>query len=54
MIEHDNIIYIRDFSEIGGVETFTYELAKKYHNKDIAVVYKQAHPNQLRRLKKVL
>lgn len=52
MIEHDNIIYIRDFSEIGGVETFTWEMVKKYHNRDIAVVYKKAHKNQLKRVKK--
>ena len=52
MIEHDNIIYIRDFSEIGGVETFTYEMVKKYHDKDIAIVYKAAHESQLKRVRK--
>ena len=52
MIEHDNIFYIRDFSEIGGVETFTYELVKKFKDKDIAVVYKQANVNQLARVRK--
>ena len=52
MIEHDNIFYIRDYSEIGGVETFVWELVKKYHDKDIAVVYKTAHKNQLKRIKK--
>ena len=51
MIEHDNIFYIRDFSELGGVETFTWELVKKYKENDIAVVYKTAHPNQLKRVK---
>lgn len=52
MIKHKNIVYIRDFSELGGVETFTYEMVKKYHNLDIAVVYKQAHPSQIRRVAK--
>lgn len=52
MIEHDNIIYIKDFSELGGVETFTYEMVKKYHDKDIAVVYKTAHINQIKRVRK--
>lgn len=52
MIEHDNIFYIRDFSEIGGVETFTWELVKKFKDKDIAVVYKSANSNQLKRVKK--
>jgi len=51
-IRHHNIVYIRDFSEIGGVETFTYELVKKYHNLDIAVVYKTANPKQLERVAK--
>lgn len=32
------------------METWVYELVKKYHNLDIAVVYKTAHPNQLARL----
>lgn len=52
IIKHDNIIYIRDFSELGGVETFTFELAKKYKDLDIAVVYKSAHKNQVKRIRK--
>lgn len=52
MIEHSNIFYIRDLSEIGGVETFIWEMVKKYHNYDIAVVYKTAHRKQLERLEK--
>lgn len=52
MIEHDNIFYVRDISVIGGVETFVYEMVKKYKDNDIAVVYKTAHPNQIKRLKK--
>lgn len=50
-IKHDNIIYVSDLSIIGGVETFVYEMVKKYHKLDIAVVYKTAHPNQIIRLK---
>lgn len=52
MIEHDNIFYVRDISVIGGVETFVYEMVKKYHKNDIAVVYKTGHINQLKRLRK--
>ena len=51
MIEHDNIFYIRDLSEIGGVETFIWEMVKKYKDYDIAVVYKTANLKQLNRLK---
>lgn len=53
MIEHENIIYISYISEIGGVETFTYELAKKYKDRDIAVVCRSIHPNQLKRLSNI-
>ena len=53
MIKHANIIYIRDFSQLGGVETFTYEIASKYRNLDIAVVYKTAHPSQIRKIAKI-
>lgn len=51
VIEHNNIFYIRDFSEIGGVETFTFEMAKKYKDLDIAIVCKTAHKNQIERIK---
>ena len=51
-IVHDNIFYIRDYSELGGVETFVWELVKKFKDKDIAVVYKSAHKNQLKRIKR--
>lgn len=36
----------------GGVETFVYEIVKKYKNLDIAVVYKTADKNQLKRLRR--
>ena len=52
MIEHDNILYIRDLSPLGGVETFIWEMVKKYQNYDIAVVYKTADAKQLARLQK--
>jgi glycosyltransferase involved in cell wall biosynthesis len=52
MIKHDNIIYVRDISKIGGVETYVYELVKKYHNLDIAVVCRTCDATQRKRLKK--
>lgn len=52
MIEHDNIIYIRYINPIGGVETYAYELIKKYHDKDIALVCKTIDPNQRIRFQK--
>ena len=52
MIEHDNVFYLTDISEIGGVETFIYENCKKYKDRDICVVYKTACSKQLNRLRK--
>lgn len=52
MIKHDNIIYVRDIAPIGGVETYVYELVKKYHKNDIAVVCRHVAPEQKKRIEK--
>lgn len=52
MIEHSNIIYMPVISELGGIETYVYELVKKYHYLDIAVVSKQCANNQADRIRK--
>lgn len=52
MIESTNIFYVSNFNTIGGVETFIYELARKYKDYDITVVYKTGDVNQIKRLKK--
>lgn len=51
-IKHANIFYVRDINSIGGVETYVYELVKKYKDYDIAVVCKTIAPEQLKRLRK--
>ena len=51
-INHANIFYVQKIHEIGGVETFVYELAKKYKDYDIAVVCKSVAPKQKERLNK--
>lgn len=51
-IEYDNILYVSDINIIGGVETYIYELVKKYYRYDIAVVYKTGYDVQINRLKK--
>lgn len=53
VIKHDNIVYIRNINEIGGVETYTYELVKKYKENDIAVVCKTIAEGQRKRLEKM-
>lgn len=52
MIEHANIIYMPNISGLGGIETYVYELVKKYHYLDIAVVSKKCEYNQMQRIKK--
>lgn len=51
-ISASNVFYVSNFNVIGGVETYIYELARKYNDYDIAVVYKTGHPKQIRRLMK--
>ena len=47
-----NAYYFSRLSPIGGIETFLYQLAKKYSKKDITFYYKSADINQLMRLSK--
>ena len=54
IIRHSNILYIRDISALGGVETWAYEIAKKYHDLDLAVVVKTIDYHQLQRLSKLV
>lgn len=49
---YSNLFYISNFNVIGGTETYIYEIAKKYKDKDITVLYKTGDPNQIKRLKK--
>lgn len=49
-ISHDNIIYVRDISKIGGVESYVYYTVKKYQHLDIAVVCKTCDIRQKLRL----
>lgn len=49
-----NLFYFRVISHIGGTEQFLYEIAKKYHKYDIAILYDEADMDQLLRLKKLV
>jgi len=50
MINHANILYVKDIHAIGGVETYVYEMVKKYKDLDIAVITKNIAYEQLKRL----
>lgn len=50
---YKNVIVVPHINVIGGVETFAYEMAKKYSKDyDITVMYIDGDPQQIRRLKK--
>lgn len=51
-IRHANILYANDLHVIGGVETYLYEMVKKYHHLDLCVCYKTGDRTQVKRLKK--
>jgi len=50
--KYTNIYYFYYLSDIGGTETFLYELSKKYHKLDLTIVYRYANENQIKRLQK--
>ena len=51
---YENIFYFNHINVIGGVETFFYELAKKYYNRDITIFYKDGDAKQIARLKELV
>lgn len=51
-MKYTTIYYFEGIQAIGGIETFFYELAKKYNDRDFTIVYRYADPYQLKRLKK--
>ena len=52
MIEHSNIIWLQTIDALGGLETYVYELIKKYKDRDIAVVCKSCNYEQRKRIEK--
>ena len=53
-MKYSNVFYVPHFNIIGGIETYCYELAKKYKNKDIVFVYSdpKSDRKQLARIRK--
>ncbi len=47
-----NIYYFRHINALGGIETFFYELAKKYKDWDLTIVYSSGDSKQVKRLSK--
>lgn len=51
-IEVKNMFYFANINEIGGVESFFYNLARKYKSYDILILYNSGDSTQIRRLMK--
>lgn len=51
-MKYKNVFYFKLINEIGGIENFFYQLAKKYSDHDITIFYKQGDIKQLQRLTK--
>lgn len=55
MVEkYTNVFYFNALGEIGGIETFIWEIAKKYNKWDIVCIYKVGYPWQVSRLRKII
>lgn len=51
---YGTVFYYADICRIGGVETFFYEMAKKYRGKDLVLLYRTGDEEQLKRLASVM
>ncbi len=52
MLELEDIFYFYNINSIGGVETFLYQLAKRFEDRDITVIFNTGDETQVKRLKK--
>lgn len=50
-MQYSNIFYFQRLCPIGGTEQFLYEIAKKYKDYDITIVYCEADAQQVKRLR---
>ena len=54
MVKYANVFFVHCIQALGGVETYLWEIAKKYHEYDIVVAYQEADGKQLERLRKLV
>ena len=47
-----NVFWVGRLGQIGGIETFIYELAKQFKDYDLVIYYSSIDNKQLKRLKK--
>ena len=54
MVKYNNVFFVHTIQALGGVETYLWEIAKKYHEYDVVIAYREADGKQLERLKKLV
>ena len=54
MVKYNNVFFVHCIQALGGVETYLWEIAKKYHEYDVVVAYQEADGKQLDRLRKLV
>lgn len=55
MVEkYTNVFYFNALGDIGGIETYIWEIARKYNKWDVVCIYKEANPRQVSRLRKII
>ena len=54
MVKYSNVFHVHCIQALGGVETYLWEIAKKYKAYDIVVAYESADGKQLDRLRKLV
>ena len=54
MVKYANVFFVHCIQQLGGVETYLWEIAKKYHEYDVVIAYQEADGRQLDRLRKLV
>lgn len=54
MVKYANVFFVHCIQALGGVETYLWEIAKKYHEYDVVIAYQEADGRQLDRLRKLV
>lgn len=54
MVKYANVFFVHCIQALGGVETYLWEIAKKYHTYDVVIAYQEADGRQLDRLRKLV
>ena len=54
MVKYANVFFVHCIQQLGGVETYLWEIAKRYHEYDVVIAYQEADSRQLDRIRKLV